>query len=83
MAAAQEEVGTMSTVRLEAVVTAVGTKEGSEQGISLQPASLDKEEMYKMARRKDDYYVCEKTDGERFLLLLYRGLVLDVTHVLL
>jgi hypothetical protein len=39
----------------------------------MQPASLDKEEMYKMARRKDDYYVCEKTDGERFLLLLYRG----------
>jgi hypothetical protein len=39
----------------------------------MQPASLDKQEMYKMARRKDDYYVCEKTDGERFLLLLYRG----------
>ena len=45
----------MSTVRLEAVVTAVGNKEGSEQGISLQPASLDIwDKKYRLKSKKGD-----------------------------
>eukprot|EP00750_Incisomonas_marina_P002094 INCI1206.1.p1 GENE.INCI1206.1~~INCI1206.1.p1 ORF type:complete len:833 (+),score=170.98 INCI1206.1:246-2744(+) len=39
----------------------------------MQPASLDANNMYDIVRKRDDYFVCEKTDGERFLLLLYAG----------
>ena len=39
----------------------------------MQPASLDASNMYDIARKRDDYFVCEKTDGERYLLLLYGG----------